>query len=232
MPISGINDGDDDAAYEIAPPCAGTLVELLRGVGYSTATALADLIDNSISASARNVWLSFHFDGSLSHITLLDDGRGMSEDELRRAMTLGGVGPLARRDEADLGRFGLGLKTASFSQCRCLTVASKQDGVLSCRRWDLDYLTRPDVADWRLLSSPRAGAEALLHDLDRVEHGTLVLWQGLDRVVGQAPPHGQQGRQARSTISGLASKDILPWCSIDIWKGPRPNCTSTSAATA
>jgi hypothetical protein len=89
------------------------MIESLRGVGYSTATALADLIDNSISAGARNVWLEFKFEGPRSTIAILDDGSGMTPDELRRAMTLGGIGPLAPSAPVDLGRFGLGLKTAN-----------------------------------------------------------------------------------------------------------------------
>ena len=184
--MSEQKDCDPQPIYELVPPNAGALVESLRGIGYSAATALADLIDNSISAGARNVWLSFNFNGSDSCITVLDDGRGMCEVELRRAMTLGGVGPGTERSNNDLGRFGLGLKTASFSQCRCLTVGSKREGAVYCRRWDLDYIARPDVRDWRLLSFPRTGAEGLLKLLDPLEHGTVVIWQGLDRIVGDA----------------------------------------------
>src|SRR5277367_2549042 len=113
--MSEQNSVDNQPFYELAPPLAGALIESLRGVGYSAPTALADLIDNSISAGAKSVWLSFHFGGQASYVTLLDDGRGMSSDDLRRAMTLGGVGPLTKRREDDLGRYGLGLKTASFS---------------------------------------------------------------------------------------------------------------------
>ncbi|MGD0762770.1 MAG: ATP-binding protein [Roseiarcus sp.] len=182
----GFADLHGSPQYELAPPLAGALIESLRGVGSSASTALADLIDNSISAGARNVWLDFKFLGPDSVITVRDDGRGMSEDELRRAMTLGGVGPLAQREAADLGRFGLGLKTASFSQCRCLTVVAKSAGVVSCRRWDLDYIARPDVRDWRLLSAPRPGSEGLLDALDPIEHGAVVVWQGIDRIVGAA----------------------------------------------
>ena len=123
----------DPVNFELAPPRAGALVESLRGVGYSAATAIADLIDNSISAGAASVWLEFEYDGPKSRITLLDDGQGMSEEELRRAMTLGGVGPLAPRDAGDLSRFGLGLKTASFSQCRCLTAITRSDETRDCR---------------------------------------------------------------------------------------------------
>jgi len=182
----GFEDRHSSPQYELAPPLAGALIESLRGVGYSAATALADLIDNSISAGARNVWLDFNFLGPDSVITVRDDGRGMSEDELRSAMTLGGVGPLAQREADDLGRFGLGLKTASFSQCRCLTVVSRRAGAVSCRRWDLDYIARPDVGDWRLLSAPRPGSEGLLGALDSLEHGTVVIWQAIDRIVDPA----------------------------------------------
>ncbi|MFZ1964230.1 MAG: ATP-binding protein [Roseiarcus sp.] len=182
----GFADLHGSPQYELAPPLAGALIESLRGVGYSAATALADLIDNSISAGARNVWLDFKFLGPDSVITVSDDGRGMSESELRRAMTLGGVGPLAQREAADLGRFGLGLKTASFSQCRCLTVVTKSAGVVSCRRWDLDYIARPDVGDWRLLPAPRPGSEGLFDALADHACGTVVIWEGLDRIVGAA----------------------------------------------
>lgn len=107
--------------YEIAAPRAGALVESLRGFGYSTGAAIADLVDNSISAGARNIWLDCRFDGPSSCIALLDDGVGMTEPELRNAMILGARNPRDARGSEDLGRFGLGLKTASFSQCRCLT---------------------------------------------------------------------------------------------------------------
>lgn len=196
-------DPGDTLSYEFAPPLAGALVESLRGVGYSAATALADLIDNSISAGAKRVWLTFKFAGSRSNIVLLDDGHGMSEDELRRAMTLGGVGPLAARAPGDLGRFGLGLKTASFSQCRCLTVASKRDGRTNLRRWDLDYIARPDVGDWRLLVAPRPGSEPLLEGLEGLDCGTLVLWEGLDRIVGAA---SAEDRSAETAFYDLAAR--------------------------
>lgn len=162
------------------------MIESLRGVGYSTATALADIVDNSISAGAQNVWVTFAYKGPASIVSIVDDGHGMSAAELLRAMTLGGISPLLKRAEGDLGRFGLGLKTASFSQCRCLTVASRRDDVVSVRRWDLDYIARPDVGDWRLLSSPRPASEDLLSPLDEQPQGTLVLWEGLDRIVGAA----------------------------------------------
>ncbi|MCA1837592.1 MAG: ATP-binding protein, partial [Actinobacteria bacterium] len=116
------------------------MIETLRGLGYTTATALADIIDNSISAGAKTVSISFSFKGTSSTITVLDDGKGMSPEELDRAMRLGEINPLDERASNDLGRFGIGLKTASFSQCRRLTVTTKKQGHSSCLRWDLDLL--------------------------------------------------------------------------------------------
>lgn len=115
----------EDQEYDIAEPEAGPLIESLRAFGYNLPTAIADLVDNSIYATARNIWVDFIWDGSGSRILMRDDGRGMKEDELLQAMKIGSTSPLAARDKSDLGRFGLGLKTASFSQCRRLTVLSK-----------------------------------------------------------------------------------------------------------
>ena len=102
------------------------MLESLRGLGYSVASALADIIDNSIAAQANQVCLGFYWRGRESYISILDDGNGMDGDGLYTAMRLGGRSPLEQRDPNDLGRFGLGLKTASLSQCRRLTVASRK----------------------------------------------------------------------------------------------------------
>ena len=161
------------------------MIESLRGVGYSPETAIADLIDNSISAHARNVWITFWWDGRRSYIAILDDGDGMTESELSEAMRPGNMSPLENRPADDLGRFGLGLKTASFSQCRQLTVASLRNGQLSTRRWDLDHVAR--VEEWQLLKIPISGSEEILKPLLKLGQGTMVLWEDLDRVVGNVP---------------------------------------------
>ena len=90
------------------------MIESLRGLGYSTATALADIVDNSISARATTVHIDFTWNGHNSRITILDNGRGMSDGELEGAMRLGDKNPLTTRDAHDLGRFGLGLKSIQF----------------------------------------------------------------------------------------------------------------------
>src|SRR5688572_13043703 len=103
------SDTDD---FELAPPLAASLTESLRAFGYDVSTALADLVDNSISAGARRIWVDFHWDGARSTISVTDDGRGMSVGDLVAAMRLGSQNPRDQRRANDLGRFGLGLKTA------------------------------------------------------------------------------------------------------------------------
>ncbi|MDP2875392.1 MAG: ATP-binding protein [Holophaga sp.] len=158
------------------------MIESLRGLGYSAPTAIADLIDNSISAGAGRVDLLFHWEGSHSHIRILDDGDGMNDPELDKAMRLGERSPKDSRASGDLGRFGLGMKTASFSQCRRLTVASKKDGTTSCLRWDLDVLARSEDNGWHLLEGPHPGSSHLLEVLGN-SAGTLVVWEEMDRIV-------------------------------------------------
>jgi len=165
-----------------APPRAAAMLESLRGLGYSTAAALADIVDNSISAGATEARIEFAWDGPKSRISILDDGCGMDDGELESALRLGDKNPLDTRNASDLGRFGMGLKTASFSQCRRLTVASVKDGVQSCLRWDLEELAaRPDC-DWLLFEGSSKGLQALPRRLE---------WQTLrhDSSVGVDRPH-------------------------------------------
>jgi hypothetical protein len=166
-----------------APPRAMAMLESLRGLGYSTAAALADIVDNSISAGASEVHIDFQWDGVSSRVLILDDGRGMSDPELEGAMRLGDKNPLAKRAAHDLGRFGLGLKTASLSQCRRLTVASVKDGARSCLRWDLDELAADPDSEWLLFEGPAKGSDRHLISMDNKKSGTLVLWETLDRIV-------------------------------------------------
>jgi len=172
--------------YDVAQPEPAALVESLRAFGYSLRTAIADLVDNSIAAKAKNVWIHFEWNGSASRITIKDDGEGMIEDGLIVAMRPGSQSPLEERSPKDLGRFGLGLKTASFSQCRRLTVISKvMNGNMAARCWDLDYVNK--TKEWRLLKTINPEPLELLGE-SIPDHGTIVLWQKMDRVTGQAKP--------------------------------------------
>ena len=159
------------------------MLEALRGLGYSTAAALADIIDNSISAGAKEVRIDFAWHGPTSRITVLDDGRGLDDAELESAMRLGDKNPLDTRATHDLGRFGMGLKTASFSQCRRLTVATVKKGAASCLRWDLDELAADPESGWLLFEGPATGSKAFIAGLKGKKAGTIVLWETLDRIV-------------------------------------------------
>ncbi len=195
------HDIETSHGFDIVQPEAAAMAEALRAFGYSTPTAVADLVDNSISAGASLVDIKFHWSGRNSCITLLDDGHGMNEAELINAMRPGSRNPLDTRDEADLGRFGLGLKSASFSQCRRLTVASKSAdrNSVATRRWDLDYINL--TSEWRLLKEASPGSEDRLKGLEEVDSGTVVLWEEIDRIVGD---HRVDDAPARDRFLDLA----------------------------
>ncbi len=111
-------------------------------------TALADIIDNSLASGANLIDILADTAGDDPKIAILDNGSGMSPDELIAAMRPGSRNPLEERTGTDLGRFGLGLKTASFSQCRRLTVITARDGVRSAAIWDLDFVAEQN--EWLL----------------------------------------------------------------------------------
>jgi hypothetical protein len=172
-----------ESGFEVVEPRAAALVESLRAFGYDLGSAIADIVDNSISAKATTIRVDFIWDGAGSTISIGDDGEGMDKDALRSAMRLGSRNPNEQRGGHDLGRFGLGLKTASFSQCRCVTVISKiNGGEESVMRWDLDHLSDKDA--WHVLLSARDGAMIDRVGLKKMKSGTLVLLQDLDRVSG------------------------------------------------
>ena len=123
------------------PPHAPTLIESTRAIGYTLESAIADIIDNSISASASCVDI-FFFPVGDAYIAILDDGYGISSEKLDTAMRYGSQNPNEERAVNDLGRFGLGLKTASLSQCRTLTVITKHGKHIEARRWDIDYFSQ------------------------------------------------------------------------------------------
>ncbi|MEZ5367529.1 MAG: ATP-binding protein [Bryobacterales bacterium] len=162
------------------PPSASCLSASMRDLGYSLESAVADIIDNSISAKAGTIEIYCDLTRSEPTLAILDDGEGMTADELLAAMRHGSINPREKRAPGDLGRFGLGLKTASFSQCRRLTVATSKDGVRSAAEWNLD--TIDDADDW-MISIPDDSEIQALPFTDRLSRdGTLVLWRSLDRL--------------------------------------------------
>ena len=163
-----------------AEPIAANMLASLRSVGYGPEAAVADIIDNSISAGAKNIWLDFDWQGVDPTFSIKDDGRGMNNQELIDAMRPGSKAPDQERDSKDLGRFGLGLKTASFSQCRKFTVISKKEDVIRYWTWDLDYVCSR-AKNWMLLGELPEGN--WMEQLDGRHSGTIVIWQNMDYLL-------------------------------------------------
>ena len=166
------------------PPKPSSLLESLSDIGYSLGTALADLVDNSITAQAKTIEIFSSVGESSPKMGVLDNGHGMDEDALIEAMRLGTKSPLEERTKSDLGRFGLGLKTASFSQCRVVTVVSCRDGRTAIARWDLN----------RIAESEKWAVE-LPDNLDGIPwadrlgcQGTLIVWDDLRLVRDEGIP--------------------------------------------
>lgn len=178
------------------PPYAPMLIESTRAIGYTLESAIADIVDNSVSALASCAEIFFFPIGD-SYIAILDNGCGMNSDELESAMRYGSQNPNDKRAAADLGRFGLGLKTASLSQCRTLTVASKKSGNIEVRRWDIDHVIK--TGEWSLIvleTEDEINSIPRIDNLREIESGTLVVWQNLDRLkVGELNFEHSMGRK-------------------------------------
>lgn len=197
------------ADFEEVPPDPAATIESLRSLGYSLDSAVADLVDNSIAARIGslpvNVEVTLHWAGGESWLAVVDDGRGMTEDVLRQAMRIGSWDPQGQRESHDLGRFGFGLKTASFSQCRELTVATRtvSDRQLLIRSWDLDHVR--STGKWELRASAPLGAGEILDHLQPRSSGTVVLWRRLTSLVEPDTRPDDQIARRRLTdqIAGL-----------------------------
>ncbi|MBI9080168.1 MAG: ATP-binding protein [Pseudodesulfovibrio sp.] len=161
-------------------PSASSLSASMRDLGYSLETAVADLIDNSITAHATMVEIIYDPTQESPTLVIIDNGDGMDSGEVMEAMRHGATNPEEERAPHDLGRFGLGLKTASFSQCRRLTVASIKDGKSSSVEWDLDLVDRKD--DWIVNELEDSEIKHLPY-IDTIQNdGTIVIWRKLDRL--------------------------------------------------
>lgn len=168
---------------EIAKPNPKSTVNSYRSFGYNLSTAVADIIDNSISADADEIYINYKWDGQNSFISIMDNGIGMNREELVIAMTPGSKDPDEERAEKDLGRFGMGLKTASFSQCKRVTCISKCKEAQAIKRcWDIDYINNEN--EWQLLDY--VSDDIFIERVNCLSSGTLVLWEKLDRIVGHA----------------------------------------------
>ena len=170
-------------------PNPAFLMQSMRHIGYTLETALADIIDNSIAADASKISVQYRWNDANPWIAIIDDGCGMSSEGIKEAMRFGGeICPTESRSSSDLGRFGLGLKTASLSQCKRLTVISKQNDAVSACVWDVDALSESSTPKWNALLpsiemlKKDSIIEKLLSRLDDVSCGTIVVWQKLDNL--------------------------------------------------
>lgn len=161
-------------------PTADILMNSMRAMGYSFEAAIADIVDNSISAHAKCVAIRFPISPSDCYVAICDNGDGMSANELFDAMKYGSKLKSGHRADDDLGRFGLGMKAASLSQCRRLTVASKKDGIISAYIWDLDVIEKEK--DWYVIECTAEQIDQIKHIdyLDVVASGTVVVWENFD----------------------------------------------------
>lgn len=157
-------------------PEARLLLESLRSVGYNEETAIADIIDNCISAKAHEI--KIQFDWEKKRIVISDDGLGMSSKDLIENMRIGSSDPNQVRDERDLGRFGMGMKTAAFSLGKKLTVVTKSNSTVSNASWDLEQI--PSIG-WNLIIRDESEISEFSSQID--EQGTVVIIENLDRVI-------------------------------------------------
>lgn len=182
-------------------PSAARLTDSLRDIGYDFSAAVADLVDNSITAGATQVNVVIEFAGSRSHVFIADNGRGMTLNGLTEAMRFGSRRAYGR---GDLGRYGLGLKTASLSQGRRLTVVTRTSAerrVIQIRQLDLDLIAEFD--DWLVIEPDRTDVITRARNLLEDAPGTVVIWEELDRVV---PTKNASGGWARRRFENLQQR--------------------------
>lgn len=195
-------------------PSPSALIQALRDIGYSMESAIADIIDNSLTAEAKTIHIRFAWNDGHPWLAIIDDGKGMTAAEMTEAMRLGCKNPQEERDHNDLGRFGLGMKTASFSQCCKLTLISKKVGLLSCREWDLHLVEQNPENGWRLrvLEDTELSQDPQIADIisSISKGGTIVLWRNLDRYDGLETKLNALVEQTRNHLELVFHRYLSP----------------------
>lgn len=188
---------------EDAIPNPEYLIKSIAEQGYSLESALADLIDNSITAKSDKIEILIKMEEEPFTLFISDNGIGMDEKELKASMQFPSNSLEDERNAFDLGRFGLGLKTASFSQTRCFTVLSRKRGTkyYSGRTWDVNYLKK--VGKWHLLVNTKEEIAKLLQQyrflseghlkrFENFEANTIVIWNGLYKYENYLEENNRQ----------------------------------------
>lgn len=202
----------EEREYDITPN-ANRLINSLRSMGYELNTAVSDLIDNSIEAKATKIYvqLEMDHDGNVE-FSIVDDGEGMSQDELRNAFTYGSN----ERTTPTLGKFGLGLKTSSTAFARKLIVASK------CKKSDGFYSGYLDLdemdAKWKIKISPASDKyKNTILNFSEKGTGTIVRWEKIDNYLPAYPMSDQKRRNTahkkalENTITGTGLKNHIAY---------------------
>jgi hypothetical protein len=179
-------------------PSPKRLIRALGELGYDFSTAVAELIDNSIAAGATSIHVYAFFEGDDSWVMVADNGIGMNAGQLIEGMRLGSE---RQEKDEDLGKFGLGLKTASFSQCDLVTVISRKNPnrneiVAYC--WDLDHINKRDK--WEIIELTRKDIDSRFSDPLNENTGTIVIWQKLDKMLGYQHPFGEIVRKRMNAL--------------------------------
>ena len=201
--MGSVNKSKHPATIELMPR-ASVMIEAMRDIGYSFDSAVADIIDNSIAAGAKDIDLRFGWEADLPWIAVVDDGCGMSRGELLEAMRPGSKDPRHERAVHDLGRFGLGLKTASFSQCRELTVITRNAEELNGMRWDLDRVT--ETNKWEITEVHQNELSNLPSALSLSGIGTVVFWRKIDRL--ELAGMGEVGHDALNELMAVVRQHL------------------------
>jgi len=168
--------------YYENPPLPG-LFDSLGSTGHSMEQALEEIIDNSIFADAKNVWINFDkMDTPEFYISITDDGGGMDDPGIKSAMNMGIINSTTARDPKDLGRFGLGLKLSSRSQCRKFSVISKnKDSDFNGWTWDLDLVETEKK--WIMTKFSTDTYPDSIDLIQSKSSGTVVLWENIDNEI-------------------------------------------------
>ena len=187
-------------------PSAARLTDSLRDIGYDFSSAVADLVDNSVTAGATEVNIFVEFDGESSTVFIADNGHGMTLNGLTEALRFGSRRSYGR---GDLGRYGLGLKTASLSQGRRLTVVTRTSAerrVIQTRQLDLDLIAEFD--DWLIIEPDRTEAIERARNLLEDAPGTVVVWENLDRLVPAKNAAGGWARRRFETLQQRVAEHL------------------------
>ena len=180
----------------VKEPPAKTLINGIRAIGYNFSTAVADIIDNSISARATRIDIITEVADGSSYVAFLDNGCGMSYDELENAMLLGSSRESRADSDLELGRFGLGLKSASLSQCREFTVVSKLADSVNAIMFDLNLIEAENKWNLRVLDEKEILAVQNIDKLLEYSSGTLVVWEKFDKIEDRAKKYEDSFREA------------------------------------